>query len=424
MKVLQANKFHYVRGGADRYFLDLVEILPAHGHPTAPFSMRHPRNLPTPFSRFFVSQVDYAEEGGRFGAVATAARTVYNRETRRQVRELVEQFRPDVAHLHNVHHQLSGSLFETLRELNVPVVQTLHDFQWVCPVYTFFRRGRVCEECGHGRTYPAVRHRCQGDSLPRSAVAALAVKLGWWRKWEGMVSRFLAPSRFLADKVVEHGLPAEKIVPMGYCLRLDGYRPGGERGSHVLYAGRLSAEKGVATLFQAAARVPGLSLRVAGTGPLEPDLRQLSETLLPGRAAFLGHLDAAALREELGRAAFVVVPSEWYENQPYAVLEAFAMGTPVLGSDLGGIPELVHPGETGELFPAGSVEGLADALAAMQGRVDRVDLGRAARTWVGTHFDPDRHAEALADLYAEVLAAPVSRGGAAREDLGERGGAG
>jgi glycosyltransferase involved in cell wall biosynthesis len=180
----------------------------------------------------------------------------------------------------------------------------------------------------------------------------------------------------------------------------------------------------VATLFQAAARVPGLSLRVAGTGPLEPDLRQLSETLLPGRAAFLGHLDAAALREELGRAAFVVVPSEWYENQPYAVLEAFAMGTPVLGSDLGGIPELVHPGETGELFPAGSVEGLADALAVMQGRVDRVDLGRAARTWVGTHFDPDRHAEALADLYAEVLAAPVSRGGAAREDLGERGGAG
>jgi glycosyltransferase involved in cell wall biosynthesis len=416
LKVLQANKFHYVRGGADRYFLDLVEILPGHGHPTAPFSMRHPRNQPTPFSRYFVSRVDYTEEGGRFGALATAARTVYNRETRRRVRELVEQFRPDVAHLHNVHHQLSGSLFEVLDELGVPAVQTLHDFQWVCPVYTFLREGRICEECGHGRTFPGVRHRCQGGSLARSVVAALAVKVGWWRRWEGMVARFLAPSRFLAGKVVEHGLPAGKVVPLNYCLRLEGYRPGGERGRHALYAGRLSAEKGVETLLKAAARVPGLSLRIAGTGPLEPDLRQLADTLLPGRTDFLGHLHAAALREELARAAFAVVPSEWYENQPYAVLEAFAMGTPVLGSDLGGIPELVRPGETGQLFPAGSVGGLAEALAVMQGRGDLVELGRAAREWVATRFDPDRHAEALVALYTEVLAEPRGRESAGEEE--------
>ncbi len=412
MKILQANKFYFMRGGAERYFLDLIELLPTRGHTVAPFSMRHPKNLPNPFSRTFVSRVDYAEEGGTLGALATAARTVYNRETRRKAAELIDRFRPDVAHLHNIHHQLTGSLLEALSAAGVPVVQTLHDFQWVCPVYTFVRDGKVCELCRHDRVFPAVQHRCHSGSLARSAVAALELKVGVWRRWSDRVDRFLAPSAFLGAKVVEHGLPADRVETLGYCLQMAAYRPGGDRGNHALYAGRLSPEKGVGTLLEAAARVPGLSLRVAGAGPREPDLRRRADRLLPGRVQFLGHLEPEALRRELAAAAFTVVPSEWFENQPFAVLEAFAMETPVVGAAIGGIPELVIPDRTGMLFEAGSVDSLAEVLAAMQGRSDRRDLGRAARAWVEERFDPGRHLEALEAVYRSAMTAgPAGAGG-------------
>ncbi len=404
MRVLQANKFFFAKGGAERYFLDLVELLPSLGHPVAPFAMRHPANLPSPFAEHFVSGVDYARDMSGRRAAQIALRTVYNRETLRRTRELVRAFRPDVAHLHNVHHQLSGSLFEALAAEGVPVVQTLHDYQWVCPVYTFLSRGTVCERCAHGRVFPAVRRRCHGGSLARSAVAALELKVGERRGWLGMVKRFLAPSLFLRDKVVAHGLPAERVTTLNYCLRVETYRPAGVRGGHGLYAGRLSHEKGVATLLEAAARVPGLSLRVAGEGPLADALERRAEAIAPGRIRFLGHLDPARLREELAGAAFVVVPSEWYENQPFAVLEAFAMGAPVVGAAIGGIPELVVEGITGGLFESGSVEALAEALAAMAAREDRAALGANARRLVEERFHPAGHIEALLAIYREAAA--------------------
>ena len=402
MSLRPADKLSYPNGGAELYFLDLVDLLPEAGHAVAPFSMRHAQNQATPFARHFVSPVDYERASG-WRAVQAVGRTVYNRETVRRVRDLVQEFRPDVAHLHNVHHQLSGSLFEALGEARVPVVQTLHDFQWVCPVYTFTRNGRVCEECHHGRVLPAVRHRCHSGSLARSLVAALELQVGVWRGWERRVSLFLAPSRFLGETVVRHGLPKAKVRRFGYCLRLDGYRRTAPRERHALYAGRLSAEKGIETLLRALADVPDLHLRIAGGGPLEPALRRLAAAVAPGRVRFLGHLDAASLRDELCRAAFVVVPSEWYENQPYAVLEAFAMETPVVGADIGGIPELVVEGETGALFESGSSRSLTEALMRLASG-DVASLGRAARARVEQEFDPARHIQDLCALYAEAAA--------------------
>jgi glycosyltransferase involved in cell wall biosynthesis len=351
---------------------------------------------PAPDAPFpLVPPVDYARER----RPGTAFRTIYNPDARRKAREAARRFRPDVAHLHNIHHQLTGSVYEAFRDEGVPVVQTLHDFQWVCPVYTFVSHGAVCERCAHGRYLPAVRHRCQDGSFSRSVVAALALAVGHWRRWERLVSRFIAPSAFLARKVVEHGLPAEKVATLGYCVDLAAYPRPGERGRHVLYAGRLSREKGVATLLAAAARVRGLELRVAGDGPQGPWLRETAAATAPGRVRFLGHLSREDLVRELGSAAFVVVPSEWYENQPYAVLEAFAMETPVLGARLGGIPELVLPGRTGDLFESGSAEALAGALAAMSARPDLRDLGRAGRAFVESRFAPAPHLEALLSLY-------------------------
>jgi len=402
MRVLQVNKYYYARGGAERYFLDLMDLLPGAGHEVAPFSMQHARNRQSEYESYFVSHVDYRAQAGRFGAVAAAGRTVYNREARRHMARLIRDFKPDVAHLHNIHHQLTGSVIAALDAARVPMVQTLHDYQWVCPVYTFVSQGEVCEACRGKRFGSAVRRRCHGGSWTKSAVAALELKVGWSRGWVGRVGAFLAPSRFLADKVVEHGMPKDRVRVQDYCLRLEAYRPGGERGDHVLYAGRLSAEKGVLTLLHALGRVPGLELRIAGTGPLEPELHLLADSSAPGRVRFLGYLDEEALRAELAAAAFVVVPSEWYENQPFAVLESFALETPVVGADIGGIPELVVPQHTGSLFESGSVEALAEALGDMAARSDRAELGRQARRMVETRFASGTHLRQLEAIYAEL----------------------
>jgi glycosyltransferase involved in cell wall biosynthesis len=402
MRILQINKFFYPRGGAERYLLDLMQLLEERGHEVAPFSMRHRRNAAHTYDPYFVSHVDYSDEAGVLGAAATAARTIYNREARRKLTALIDVFRPDVAHLHNIHHQLTGSVIDALLEAGVPIVQTLHDYQWVCPVYTFVSHGEVCEACRGRRFHQAVVKRCQGGSIVRSAVAALELAVGAGKKWTRRIDRFLAPSRFLAEKVVEHGLPAASVRQQDYALCLERYRRARAAGGHALYAGRLASEKGVETLFDALARVPGLSLRVAGTGPLEPSLRRRAEAELPGRVSFLGYLEADALHAQVSEAAFVVVPSEWYENQPFAVLEAFALGTPVVGAAIGGIPELVVPDRTGLLFPSGSAPDLAEALRGMAARPDRGALGAAARTLVEERFEPGRHVDALLAVYREV----------------------
>ena len=404
MKVLQVNKFFYPRGGAERYFIDLLELLPERGHPTAPFSMHHAKNPSSSFSDFFVSNIDYRGDAGLVESAAMAWRTIYNREARRKIGRLVDAFKPDVAHLHNIHHQLTGAIIEELAKRRVPMVQTLHDYQWVCPVYTFLSHGRTCEACRGGKYFNAVKKRCQDGSLARSVVAMMELELAKRKKWREAVGLHLAPSRFLADKVVEHGMPRESVRQQDYSLRVgqvlkksDSVEP------YALYAGRLSKEKGVGTLLEAVNRIPGLSLRIAGTGPIEPELRRTVESSEMGdRVHFLGYLNEFELEGAVNSAAFTVVPSEWYENQPFAVLESFAASTPVVGSRMGGIPELVRENETGFLFHAGSVDDLSETLERAWTHKDLAGLGASARDWVVERFDPNRHIERLVSIYNEV----------------------
>lgn len=401
MKVLQANKFFYARGGAERYFLDLTASLRDAGHEVVPFSMKHPENQTDPHDIYFVSEIDYNASAG-LSTPALAARTIYNCETKSQLSALLRTFRPDVAHLHNIHHQLTGALIESLHREGIPIVQTLHDYQWACPVYTFVSHGEVCEACRGGRYLEAVRRKCHRGSRAKSLVAAMELMVGRVRGWANKVDRFLAPSEFMAAKMIEHGLPKDRVVHQDYALPVMNYRPSEKKESFALYAGRLSHEKGIETLLQALAHHPTLHLKIAGTGPLEAHLRKQAETTAPGRVEFLGYLQAEALQNQAARAAFIVVPSEWYENQPFAVLEAFALSTPVLGARIGGIPELVQPGKTGELFESGSVASLSEGLGRMMDNPRVPEMGRAARRFLEDRFRPEPHVLKMEQHYREV----------------------
>lgn len=402
MRILQINKFHWVKGGSERYYFDLQRGLAARGHEVAVFASAHPQNEGSPWSRFFAPHADY-HGAGPLAALPLARDVVYNRRAAGQLDLLLAEFRPDVAHLHNIHHQLSPSILAPLERRGIPVVQTLHDYKWVCPAYLFHARGEVCTRCGPGpRFLPVVTRRCLHDSLAKSAVAAWELGASWRRGDVARVRAFLAPSRFLLERVKEHGLPAAQLRHMPYFLRAADYAPATEPGRDILYLGRLSKEKGLPTLFDALKRATGVRLNVAGTGPLEEELRaRAARENLP--VTFLGYLQGAALLDTVRGARAVVVPSEWYENFPYAVLEAMALGVPVIGSRLGGIPEMVEEGVTGRLVPAGDATALAGALEALtRDGAAAFALGQAARRRLVERWEAGPALAALEAIYAEL----------------------
>jgi len=401
MRILNVNKFYYLKGGSERYFFELGRLLEGRGHSVIPFAMQGERNLPSEYGTYFVSPVDFRNQRGWPDRLGGTLRILYSLEARRKVRGLIRSTKPQVAHLHNIAHQLSPSILGPMKESGMRIVQTLHDYKLVCPTYRFFAHGHVCERCLGGRYFEAVRMRCNEGSRGASLVNALEMTLHHTVLHSyRAVDAFVAPSRFLAQKIVEFGIPEEKVHHLPYYLNLGEFSESPTVGDRIVFVGRLSAEKGLGTLVQAMGDVRGLPLVVVGEGPLEEDLRRQAERVAPGRIQFVGHLDGRALREAVAGARCVVVPSEWYENSPLTIYEAFAMGRPVVGSRIGGIPELVLHEKTGLLFETGSAENLSKALERLADdpRLART-LGRQARAHVETLCDPERHLARLQEAY-------------------------
>ena len=405
MRILQANKFHYVKGGAERYYLDLSRRLAGRGHEVIPFAMRDPRNEPSPYSDFFVDGVDYRGRMNPLRKARAAAQAIYSRETTRKVRALVSRSRPGIAHLHNIYHQISPSLILALHRLGVPMVQTLHDYKVVCPGYLLMAHGEICERCHHGGHGHMLRQRCLLDSYSASLVGWAEWRLHAWLGTYGKIDRFLCPSRFLLEKTAELGLPREKLIHLPYFLPLEEYRPAHEPSDYFVYLGRLSREKGIATLLAALKELKGsrLTCRILGEGPLEEDLREKARRWGLARLEFTGYLEGEALHRAIREAAFTVVPSEWYENLPFSVLESFALGTPVVGSRIGGIPEMVIDRETGLTFASGDAHALAEVIAWMEEHpVEVVAMGRRARALDEERYSPEAHLDRLEAIYREL----------------------
>jgi glycosyltransferase involved in cell wall biosynthesis len=406
VKILQCNKYHYVKGGAERYYLDASRRLAARGHEVIPFAMQDPRNELTEYARHFVHAVDYRTRLGALRKVREGLHAIYSFETRRKVRALVKQTRPDVAHLHNIYHQLSPTVILELDRCGVPMVQSLHDYKMICPDYLLMTHGEICERCKGARFRNAFVHRCLLDSYAASAVAWIEAALHHRLRTYERVARFLCPSRFLLEKFAEFGVARERLVHFPYFLPVEEYTPAYGRSDYFIYLGRLSREKGIVTLLEALRERHGtrLTCRILGEGPLEADLKQRVAKWGLARVEFAGYQHGEALHRTIREAAFTVVPSEWYENLPFAVLESFALGTPVVGSRIGGIPEMVEHGDTGLTFTAGDPSELARAIDWMEARAEEaMAMGRRARQVAEERYAPGPHLERLERLYRSVL---------------------
>ena len=407
--LLSINNYFYPRGGAEVLFLEQNRLFENAGWQVVPFAMRHPQNLPTPWAEYFPDEIEFGRSYGLATKLLHAQRVIFSLQSRRRLRELLERVRPRIAHAHNIYHHLSPSILPTLRNAGIPVVMTVHDLKLACPAYTMMAASKPCERCRGGRIHNVVVHRCIKGSLALSSlIMAETFVHRLLRLYDANVSRFVVPSRFVLDKLVQWGWARDRFVYIPNFVDVERFQADRPIGKRFVYCGRLQSLKGVETLVRAAAlaRQP---VTIVGGGPEETRLRTLSADLRAD-VEFLGHLPKEALTGVVESSRAIVVPSEVNENAPLAVLEGYAAGRPVIGARIGGVPELVREDETGLLFPSGRVEALAAALDRFAALPDArlMQMGAAGRHWVEQDFTATRYRNRLLQLYGSLRGGDAS----------------
>jgi glycosyltransferase involved in cell wall biosynthesis len=399
MRVLVANNYYYLRGGCERVMFNDIEAMSGHGVDVIPFSAADPDNVPTPYSSYFAPGADIRATTaiGRAGAAIDA---IHCSRTAEAFSKILTDTKPDVIHCHNVYGRLSTAILAVAKKHNTPVVLTVHDYKVVCPAYVMLRNGKPCSACIDGGYYRCATNRCHKGQLAPSLVYSIEA---YWSRLSGnygAVSKFLCPSHFIAGQLRDSGIDEQRVVYHANCVEPREYVPSYE-GQYVLSVGRLSHEKGLPTFLQAMLGT-NIPVRIAGTGPMESSLRDLA-VKDGGSIVMEGHCGGDRLAELYRNAAFVVVPSEWYENAPMSILESFAYGKPVIGTRIGGIPELITEGKHGYLVDPGAKDQLQAAIRKLwNDRAAQGQMGRNARQLVETRFAQSFRTSSLMEIYRSV----------------------
>ena len=414
MRILQANKFFYPKGGADKYFLDLVGALQAAGHETAVFAMADARNLKTPFSKYFVSPVEF-NGGGLKDKLKIPGRMIYSLAAKRKFALELDDFKPDIVHVHNIYHQLSPSILDAAKKRGIPIVMHLHDYKLICPNYRLFTRNRVCRQCLDKKSYwPCFFNNCYG-SRGASFLAALEMTIHhkWLHIYEKNIDLLIAPSEFMRRLVIESGWPENKIVtiynpaPKIYAAAKNKNKDDRKEGDYILYFGRLAPEKGIMDLIQAvkaASRQSIHKLHIAGDGPEEALIRaRFAAEIKSGLITLRGRLSGRTLANEITRARAVVFPSIWPENMPLALLESLAQGKIVIASRVGGLPEIITHKKNGFLFEAGNIKELETTIRTVF-RSDPKILTKMKLAAIASAkaLDPDAHLQQILKIYSKL----------------------
>ncbi len=352
MRIILCNKYYYRRGGDCIVTMNLERLLKAHGHEVAIFSMQYPENEESKWSSFWPSNMSKVDAFTRpFGA----------RQVKVGFTRMLEDFKPDVVHLHNIHTQLSPLIAKIAHKRGFRVVWTLHDTKLVCPCYTCMRDGHWCEECFQDKT-AVIKHRCMPGGIIGSTIGYLEAKKWDKEKLQEYTDLFLPPSQFMMDTVVRGGYNPKKFRVLCNFIDVDKVKnPCFDKKDYFVYLGRVNEVKGVRSLCMAAASLP-YKLIVIGGGELLPELQEQYNT---SNIEFKGQMEWNNFRPIIEGAKFMVLPSEWSENNPLTVIESQSLGTPVLGARIGGIPELIEENVTGMTFESGNVEELKEKIELM-----------------------------------------------------------
>ena len=402
MRIVMANNYYYLRGGAERVLFEEKQLLQKNDHHVIVFSQAHLSNEHSEYANYFAPFVDW-RSSGLVNKIPTAINIIYNCRSRRAFLRLVEDAKPEIVHAHNIYGGLTTSILDASEKKGVPVIITLHDYKLICPAYLMLNRGNICEDCKGRKFIYCLINRCHKENLAASLVYCVESYFNKWLRKYDRIRYLICPSLFSLRKHADSGMPEEKLVHIRNFVNITDYKPNYQKGDYVLFVGRLSKEKGVLTLLEAVKRLR-IPIRIVGDGPLKDKYEAYIKDKGMAHVIFDGYRSGVELRSLFQNSAFLVFPSECYENAPMTILEAFAYGKPVIGSRIGGIPEMIEPNKTGLLFTPGDADELHQCINALWTKSSLVlDMGRAARRKVEEEFSPDAHYEKLMETYRNAM---------------------
>lgn len=385
MKVLVCHNYYKVRGGEDQCFEDEVAQLESHGHTVIPYIRNN-------------------ESIDRTNQLSVAMKTVWNRKTYREMKSLLRQHKPDVLHCTNTFPLISPSVYYAAEEQRTPVVQALHNFRLLCPDAFLCRDSKVCEKCiSKTFAWPAIQHKCyrgsRAGSFAVSSMLAAHRIIGTWKK---KIHLYYTLTEFSKGKLLNLGIEPNRIAIKPNCVYPD---PGVGQGDQnfVLFAGRLSQEKGISTLIEAwKSHQPKIGLKIVGDGPLADQV--LAATQTHPEIEWLGRKPFQEVLKLMGQAKLVVVPSVFYETFGRIIIEAYSSGTPVVASRIGAMQELVSDGVTGYFFEPGNAEDLMRKVkSVLADETTRQQMRVAARAAFESQFTVDHNFQMLLDIYEQAI---------------------
>jgi glycosyltransferase involved in cell wall biosynthesis len=402
LRILLVNKFHYLKGGSETYYFELAKLLREKGHTIAFFSMQNEQNIKTDFKEYFVENIDLNGNNK-----LKALDVIYSKKNKQKMLEAIEDFKPDIIHINNFQRQLSSSIIEAANEKNIPVVFTAHDEQAICPAITMLdSSNNICEDCKNGKYINCIKKGCVKNSKLKSVLGAIE---GYYYRakkvYTKKIAHIITPSEFLKQKLVEDGIPANNIDTIYNFIDEDKFNIETQDDGYALFFGRLSKEKGVLNLIEAFASLNKGTLYIAGTGPEQEKIESvISKKGLENRVKLLGLLNSNEMKEKVRKCKFVVLPSIWYENCPYSIIEALTLGKPVIGSKIGGIPELVIDGKNGFTYEYNDRQDLACKMDKLFTDSELVkQMGENAKINAKKLYSKDTYYDKIIKVYEQVL---------------------
>ena len=405
MKILQVNKFNYIRGGAEKYFIEISRELEKASHQVAIFSMHHPKNTESKWDKYFVSRISFNEAKLRDRLIAPF-RILYSFEAKRKFKKLIKDFQPDIIHIHNIYHQISPSILSVAKKYKIPVIMHLHDYKLICPNYQLFVNNKICYKCQGQKYYNCLKYKCFKKSFWQSLL--VTIEMYFHHKilniYNKNIDLFIAPSEFMKKTVVDFGIAEKKVeVVYNFSDNLNNSPDIQEESGYILYFGRLSKEKGIDVLLKALTLTKSkINAIIIGSGPEEEDLKKMAENLdLKDRVKFLGYKSGEELKDYVNKAKMIAMPSIWAENMPFSLIEALQAGKIVIASNTGGMPELVKDGETGFLFENGNSQDLANKID----EIDNYDLEKIKKQAKNRveNLDIKNHLKNILEIYKRYV---------------------
>ena len=401
MKILFINNYFYRRGGVETVLFDQIEQLKRHGHDVAIFTRHHKNNIHSDYEEYFAPEFEYKNVSlpEKFSA---GLKLIYSFETKKCLSRLLNDFKPDLIHCHNIYGRLTTSIIDAAKQSGIPLAIDLNDYKMICPSYLMSYRGKVCEKCNTGQFYNCLIHKRHKVQFIPSLIYTIETYFNFIFKKYTWAKYLICPSNFLIQKHKAAGIPKERLVQINDSVNINKYKSDQTKGEYILFVGRISKEKGVLTLIKAVKNL-FIPLKIVGEGPMSEEYKKYIKKNNIYNIHFEGHKSGSKLVDLYRHAAFIVVPSEWYEVFGLVIIEAFACAKPVIASKIGAIPELVIDRETGLLFKAGDHLELREKINVLFSNPSLIiEMGRNARKKVETEYNHEIHYHKLMEVYEKA----------------------